>query len=98
MKTHGTQSFTSSSYASPRVLLTLVTVIRRSHFSLLTAMLWLVCSLAASAATFTIRFSQESYVAQRGSLSPFIILIDPIPASGLFSFGIRVTYDPALGP
>lgn len=43
-----------------------------------------------------LRFDQDAYTAAaKGSSVPLRILIEPPPVSGLFSFGVRVTFDPA---
>lgn len=43
-----------------------------------------------------IRFDQDGYtLAAKDTSVPLRILIEPPPVSGLFSFGVRVTFDPA---
>lgn len=43
-----------------------------------------------------IRFDQDSYTATaKGSSVPLRVLIEPPPVAGLFSFGVRVTFDPS---
>src|SRR5687768_6833611 len=39
---------------------------------------------------FTIRFEQERYPVSPGETFPVRVLISPVPANGLFSYGIRL--------
>jgi hypothetical protein len=45
--------------------------------------------------TFSVHFEQPNYLIQPGGTIPVNVVIDPLPSSGLFSYGVNVNFDPA---
>jgi hypothetical protein len=55
----------------------------------------LLPACAFAQGTFTVRLNQNRYAVQPGETFRVSALIDPVPAGGLFSFGVRILFEPA---
>ena len=45
----------------------------------------------------SVRFDREEYFLQPSSLAPVVVELGTVIPEGLFSFGVRLVYDPILG-
>src|SRR5437868_1615900 len=58
-------------------------------------LLALIVSQLRAQPTYTVRFGQPRYDIQPGQTFEVSLVIDPVPAAGLHSYGITVSFDSA---